>query len=221
VYRTEQRRLSLKLRVLGVLLLLASGAFADVIVNLDYEFSGGADPAGTPPWVTLTFEDIAGGVRLTIANVGLTGTEFNSEVSWNLDPAKNAASFVPTSTTGGTHTVGTVSRGTDAFKADGDGFFDYKLDLPTGPPSARFVAGETFVIEWSGLTSADFNFPSVNGPVDKNGFIAAAHIQSIGPNGESGWIGNGPTVPEPSSIMLLGTVLLGSVAILRRKFRKV
>jgi len=204
--------------------LVALPASADTLTfYLDNEFSGATPPAGTAPWVTLTFLDIVGGVRLTIENVGLVGTEFNTGVYWNFDPSKNAAVFSPTAIgTGlGTQTAwNSMSSGNDQWKPDGDGFFDFRLNLP--PPGDTFTAGETFVLEWIGLglTTADFDFTSVNGPVGKTGFNAAAHIQGIGTSGnDSGWIEGGKIaqVPEPSSLVLVGSGLFGLAALARRK----
>ena len=186
-----------------------------ITFNLDVEFSGATAPAGSSPWVTATFEDVVGGgVQLTINALNLTGTEFISEFYFNLDPAKNAALFLPGVPGGGTQTDwNSISAGSNAFKADGDGFFDFVVDFP--PPGDRFTAGETFIVNWgagTGLTTADFNFASVDGPVGKTGFHAAAHVHGIGADGAySGWIGAGPApVPDGgATLVLLGLGLMG------------
>ena len=158
--------------------LLAMPASADLVFGLNTEFSGGTPPAGSTPWVTATFTDIAGGVQLTIAALNLVAREFISEFAFNFNPAKNAATYLPTPTGTGTQTEwNSIGAGNDAFKADGDGFFDFIIDFPPPPGtfSNEFTAGETFVVNilGAGLTTADFNFASVNGPIGKTGFSAA------------------------------------------------
>lgn len=215
----------------------ATASAAVLVFNLDYEFSGGTAPAGTSPWVRATFEDlVGGGVRLTISNLGLTASEINADFYFNFNPAKNAASVhsgisLPGT---GTHTAWDFyASGNNAWKADGDGFFDFNINFPP-PGDDVFTAGETFVLEFAastGVTTADFNFPSVDGPVGKTGFYAAAHIQRIGSNAQnSGWIGargsgngggpgnsNGNDVPEPATLALIGLGALAIGALRRRR----
>jgi hypothetical protein len=218
----------MKLRVLSLalVLLLAPAAFADFSVDLTFEFSSGTPPAGAPPWVTATFTSlVGGGMELTIDTSGLTGTEFLSNFFFNFDSTQNSALFAPVPTTDGSHDDWSkVSAGNDQWKADGSpGMFDFQIDFPTGPPSARFVDNETFVVRVGvgnpAINADDFLFGT------SSGYYAAAHVQGIGAKGtDSGWVaGNtfstpqGGVIPEPGSIALLGTVMAGALLYMRRR----
>ena len=146
---------------------------------------------------------------LTITALNLTGNEFISAFYFNFDPSLNAALYLPATPDTGTQVDwNSIGAGNDAFEADGDGFFDFLVDFPPPPGDAdsKFTAGETFILTWvaaTGLTTADFDFASVGGPEGKTGFYAAAHVQGIGSEEDSGWIGaSGAAVPEPSSLLL-------------------
>ncbi|MDJ0786789.1 MAG: PEP-CTERM sorting domain-containing protein [Myxococcota bacterium] len=199
--------------------LLASGATAATLTfELDFEFSGATEPAGTAPWVTLTFDDSVGtanDVRLTIANVGITGSEFVSGVYVNFNTALDPTALTITAVDDSASSP-SISQGTNAFKADGDGFFDVLFDFPPPPGSgsAKFTAGESVVFDFSfpsPIDVSDFDFDSA--PGGGNGsYRAAAHVQGIG--SESGWIGNASGVPEPATGVLL---LLAACALRLRR----
>jgi hypothetical protein len=205
---------------LGLALFGAQSAFGlSITYNLNFEFSNGTPPAGGTPWVTITIDDAAdavgaNGVRVTVSNVGLVGTEFVSEVSLNLDPALDPTDLIYTAVdTSAVASVG-FNTGVDAFQADGDGKFDILIDLPPPPGgvAARFTAGETIEFDLdlgAPLTAADFDFDSAPGG-GQGTFKAAAHVQGIGEEGnDSGWIG---PVPEPSAAWLLALGLGGLLA---------
>ena len=198
-------------------------AKADLNYQLDYIFSGVTPLGGTGP--TATFSDVAGGVQLTMSGGGLVGTEFLGAWYFNFNPSLNAASlnFANTGSSGINPTLVTISQSADAFKADGDGFFDILFDLPTAGAD-RFEAGDslTYLITGiPGLTANDFNATSVNGPV--NGFYTAAHLQALA-NGQSDWIADqdgggrdtGGPVPEPSTYLVLGSFIGLAVCLKRR-----
>ncbi len=81
------------------------------------------------------------------------------------------------------------------------------------------------------LTAADFNFLATPGG-EHGPFYTAAQIQASGGgwvadgNGGSGTcltctpVGTGAEVPEPASIVLLGSGLLGAASRLRKRVRK-
>jgi hypothetical protein len=215
----------------AVLVFLAAPlpASADVTFELDIEFSGATPPASaTTPWIVATFEDIGGGVvRLTMSAPNLTGTERVGEWDFNLDPTLNPNSLLfdrRDDLDGNTVVVDDINTGVNAFKADGDGFFDIQFLFDAQSPGS-FQDGEQVIFDISGIAGLDcldFNFDSFSDNGGHGPFKSAAHVQSIGPSGaNSGWIapsGNTTTaVPVPPSIVLAGLGGFGFVGWVRRK----
>lgn len=194
--------------------------------DLDTTFSG------TPPDNTYsaTFSSScgAGCVRLTMSITGTSVTEFidgNTSFGWgfNFNPAKAPTLLNFTFVSG--QQAQSISTGVDFDKADGDGFFDIVFGFDSAANTGnRFTAGETSVydITLAGLTVADFNFSSLCGQgCGEGSFFSAAHVQGIGPSDNSGWIGDGDGggngVPEPRSLLLLGSAALAAAGLSLRK----
>lgn len=213
--------------VLGLFALTAPAQSAIISYDLDFEFSGGSEPAGTPPWVTVNFNDFdtPGSVDLTISTNGLVSTEIVNSFYINFDPSLDLGQLVFTPNAGNTAVANSISTGTNAFQADGDGQFDILFDYPPPPGNGAtlFGANETIVYSITSseaITASSFDFFSA--PGGGNGsFHAAAHILRIGENGQSsGWIGDGgapPVVPEPATMLLFGIGTAGFAAFSRRR----
>jgi hypothetical protein len=208
--------------------LLATNLSATVVtMPLSIEYSNGTPPAGSLPWLTATFDDegTPGDVKLKLTATNLTGTEFVTNWTFNLNPALSPANIIfsiPTKT--GSFTSPTISKLVNSFSAGPDGSYDIQFSFNTsgaGGGIHRFGVGESaeFVITGSGaaagLVAGDFAFKSQNGNLGVGGpFYTAAHVQGIGANGEdSGWITLQPgfdpfnTVPEPTTLALVALSL--------------
>jgi hypothetical protein len=187
-----------------------------ILYQFDTPFPADASPAGSSPWINASFQDVSGGVLLTVNNLGLTSSEFlqgngsgaNGGIFFNLNPNDNPTSLtfslVSQSANFGTY----INTGENAFKADGDGKYDIVFDFTTH----SFAGGASFsylISGIAGLTASDFAYLSA--PAGGSGpFYAAAHIMGLPPDASnSTWIepGNGPAsllpVPEPSSFALI------------------
>jgi hypothetical protein len=219
--------ISIALIAIALLFATRSNAASGITYQFDNEFSGGTAPQGPAPWITASIQTVTPGtVLLTVANNGLIGSEFVSGFYLNLNPNFSSLNLsINYVSSSGSFTVpsigsGTIERGTDSFKADGDGKYDVLFDFSTSS-GTTFGAGDSVTYQLSGiagLTADDFVYLSApnggHGP-----FYAAAHVQGIGPTGAlSGWVepslGAQPIlVPEPASAALvaLGAGVLGFV----------
>ena len=209
------------------LLALAAGLFAGpaqaVDIGFTNEFSGGTDCAVAATGCSiLTVTSFVGGVHFALQGTMVAG-EFISELSGNYNGGPLAISNVAGT---GLNAYEGFAFASNSFKADGDGYFDWKIDLSKNPP--RFDGTDTLSWDFLGATLAQFNSLSVNGPEGKNGFLFATHAQGLA-NGGSGWF-NGTVppggtpfevtpVPEPETyaLMMAGLAFVGWAGKRRKK----
>jgi hypothetical protein len=207
-------------KIAAAVLALAGGGASAGIVGFANEFSGGVECVNqVTGCATLTTSSIAGGVHFVFQGT-MVGTEFITGLYGNLDPYVQ-----PTlaNLTGDIGSVGGFSFGLNAFKADGDGFFDWFLDLSANPP--RFDGTDTLEWDFLGIGLAHTFGVSVDGPDGKTGFMNAIHAQGL-VNGGSGWMSNTPPpgsddpptpIPEPGTLALMGAGLTALGLVTRRK----
>jgi hypothetical protein len=209
-------------------LALAAGGASAVTIVFPHEFSGGVDCQNPVSGCSvLTATSIAGGVHMSF-----TGTMSPGEFITGLYGNFAGAPSFPTvaNLTGNLETInGGFSFAKDAFKADGDGFFDWNLDLFSGGPAKRFNGTDNLSWDFMGVTLPELNSLSVNGPEGKTGFLFATHGQGL--VGGSGWfngqlgVGSEPfisAVPEPETyaLMMAGIGMVGWVSKRRKKAAK-
>ena len=203
-----------------VSLLVPASAQATIIqYTLCMEFSGAVPPEGAAPWLTATFDDggTPGSVGLALEATNLTDNEFVFQWLFNFDPdleLDNLEFSTPTKT--GSFNDPTISTGVNAFKADGDGYFDITVVFDnSGGADKRFGVADAVaytITSTEPITADSFDFFSETGGVHGI-YPTAAHVGGIGPaDADSGWI----STPEPASLFVLA---FGGLAWLGRRRR--
>lgn len=198
----------------GMLLLSCQQSQATLTLDFGEIFSNTTHPGGSPPWLTAALTDKTGGVELVVTASGLVNLEFMDSIFLNYRNASSATLTI--NQTAGVGNTG-IGYSPDAYKADGDGRYDIRIDWPDkNNASGRFVAGSTatFFITSTASTFSENDFFALSAPEGGWGpYYAAAHIQGIGSDGSlSTWV----AVPEPSTYIAGGLLLIPLLVQLRR-----
>lgn len=211
---------------MGLALLVGVAQADSVTFAMGNVFSGSGSPSGAP---TLTIDDegTPGDVKFVFDATPLSsGTE--KIAAWYLNTAFDLSSGGTFS--GFTNILGyvtgvslsrTFNSTAGAFKADGDGYYDWVFGFPTSG-SGAFADGDkfSFVFSYPGITASAFDAWSLSGPNSNAGpFQSAIHLLGTGAGGqESLWIseGGGYTIPEPAFALLALLGLMGGLLARRR-----
>ena len=205
--------------LLGTILIVFSvKATGGVLYEFNSVYSGSSVSQGAP-WLEAAFQDDGPNqVLLTISGTDLTtgnNPEFLGELDFNFNPNTpfnvNDLSFAFQSGSSGVTPV-TPNTGEDAYKADGDGYYDINFNFKN---NSSFQQGDslTYLITTApgtSLSAADFAYESTSSGGTSGPFYAAAHLQG-GTGGFSAWVEptGGPMpipVPEPSLPVLLSVL---------------
>lgn len=169
--------------------------------------------------VTVTITDIGstGNVRVTVAN-NTNGDLTNLALNYN---SSVSGAVAITNRTGAGPAPTSVVFGSNNVNAPGGARFDVNINFPTGQPAGRLNAGETVTFDLdasSAIFATGFNAISIGG---QQNFAIIAHIQAIASGNDSaklvGGPGNPQPVPEPATMLLLGTGLAGVAAKVRKR----
>ena len=191
--------------------------------DLNASFAG-AIPGGSAPWVVATFQnDGSAGVILTISGTDLAGSEKLDQIFFNVNPADGSSianlDFSKLSSSG-SFALPTITKGEDAEKSGGDGYYDVELAFATGKGVFQQGDSISYLISGiSGLTASDFVYASTHGG-GAGTYYVAAHILSTD-GGESAWVdpaggaiplSSTGAIPEPAFFGFYATAMAVVVA---------
>lgn len=156
----------------------------------------GGTPGGTPPWATMTIQDITGGVLITLNHSASSASgQFISELNLKFNTAPTGSDFTgdPFVTS-----IGGFGGYTDA----GLGF-NASINFRVAPLASRLLPGNSSTFKLFGVSESSFAGQNTS---------AMIHIQGLA-GGDSSKV----VAPEPASMIALGAGLAGLLGLRRRK----
>jgi hypothetical protein len=200
------RNLFIATAVAGVAFVSATAESA-VVFEFNTVIAGA--PQGGPTFATLMIENNGtDAVTMTFshtADPNFAGGQAIKTLYLNVD------SYVPVTVTSADPKLESFSSSEDG-QNDSGAKFDLQIGFDIAPPSDRFFAGDSIVMEATGTGLTENSFAALSsGNAHYQGMV---HFISIPPEGNSAKVVPGEPVPEPAS---LGAIALGIAALLGRR----